>query len=482
MNETKYYLAVDIGASSGRHILAHMEDGRMVLEEVHRFWNGSDKAEVNGKTHRVWDTDRLLREIIAGMKSCAAMGKIPVSMGIDTWGVDYVLLGADGKRLGNCYAYRDDRTQGMEDEVYRRVPAEELYRRTGIQFAIYNTIFQLAAQESEEPELLAQAEFLLMMPDYFHYMLTGVRRQEYTNASTSQLLDVRTGDWDRELIGRLGFPQKLFGPLSMPGTTVGELLPEIAEEVGFCCRVALPATHDTGSAVMSVPSEAEDTLYISSGTWSLMGCELQEANSSEAARQANFTNEGGYRKRYRFLKNIMGLWMIQSVKKELEEGYPFEGRTGDEDFSFGNLCDRASRESIASLVAANDQRFLAPVSMIEEVKAACAEQGMQVPQSPWELARVIYRSLAVCYREAAEEIEALTGKHFDAVNIVGGGSNAVWLNQLTAAETGRTVLAGPGEATAIGNLGAQMIADGVFADLTDFRRTVYRSFGVKEYR
>lgn len=481
MSEVKYYLAVDIGASSGRHILAHRENGRIVLEEMYRFWNGSDTVTIRGEEHRVWDVDRLAGEIKAGMKKCAEAGKIPVSMGVDTWGVDYVLLGADGGRLGYCYCYRDGRTKGMPEAVYEIVPDRELYARTGIQFAIFNTVYQLMAAKTYEPEILEQADFLLMMPDYFHYVLTGVRRQEYTEASTGQLLNVKTGDWDRELIDRLGYPQKLFGELSMPGTEVGPLLPEVAAEVGFQCRVVLPATHDTGSAVMSVPRVGGDALYISSGTWSLMGCELAEADSSEAAWKANFTNEGGYQRRYRFLKNIMGLWMIQSVKKEFEAGHPFPGRTGGEDLSFANLCDQAARETISSLVPANDARFLAPESMIGEVQKACAEQGMQVPETPWEIARVIYRSLAVCYREAAEEIEHLTGKSFDAINIVGGGSNAVWLNQLTAAETGKKVLAGPGEATAIGNVGAQMIANGEFAGLMEFRSAVFESFGVKTY-
>ncbi len=268
----------------------------------------------------------------------------------------------------------------------------------------------------------------------------------------------------------------------MPGSFVGDLKPESREEVGFNCKVILPCTHDTGSAVLSVPSEAENILYISSGTWSLMGCELEKANTTREAMDANFTNEGGYDHRYRFLKNIMGLWMIQSVKQELEEGFFYEGRKGGEDYSFANLCEQASKETIDSLVEANDERFLAPASMIGEVQAACMEAGMQVPKTPWELARVIYRSLAMCYKLTTEQIEQVTGKHFDVINIVGGGSKADWLNQLTAQVTGRTVLAGPSEATAIGNIGCQMIADGVFEDLFALRRTVYTSFGVKEYR
>ena len=481
MSETKYYLAVDFGASSGRLILAHMENGKIVLEEIHRFWNGNDKVEINGEIHRTWNTQRLFDEVLTGMKKCAEAGKIPVSMGVDTWGVDYVLIDAEGKMIGHCYGYRDHRTNGMRDEVYKIIPEKELYERTGIQYATFNTIYQLMAAKLQEPETLEKAETILFMPDYFHYLLTGVTKQEYTEASTGQLLNVKTNTWDYELIERLGFPKKIFREISMPGTYVGDLKPEIQEIAGFNCKVVLPATHDTGSAVMSVPSEAENTLYISSGTWSLMGCELEKANTSDEAMAANFTNEGGYDHRYRFLRNIMGLWMIQSVKQELEAGYEYPGKKDYEDYSFANLCDRASMETIDSLVEVNDERFLAPESMIREVQAACAESGMEIPRTPWELARVIYRSLAVCYKDATEQLEAITGKHFGAINIVGGGSNATWLNALTAKETGRTVLAGPGEATAIGNIGCQMIADGVFEDLLAFRRCVYTSFGVKSY-
>ncbi|MBP3195634.1 MAG: rhamnulokinase [Butyrivibrio sp.] len=472
-----YYLAVDIGASSGRHILSHIEDGKIQIEEIYRFYNGNDIE--NG--HRIWDTDRLFNEIIEGMKKCKDAGKIPVSMGIDTWAVDYCLLDKDDKKVGPCYAYRDSRTEQMDEEVYKIIPQHELYAKTGIQKAIFNTIYQLMADKVNEPDRLNNAKSFLMVPDYLHFLLTGVKKQEYTNASTTQLVDPDTNTWDYELIEKLGFPKELFTELSMPGSYVGNLLPEIQEKVGFDTKVVLPATHDTGSAVMSVPSTSDDVLYISSGTWSLMGCELLSANTSQEAEKANFTNEGGYDHRYRFLKNIMGLWMIQSVKKELEEGYQYAGRGNDEDYSFAHLCEKASTETIDSLVDANDARFLAPQSMIREIKDACWEKNLEVPETPWQIARVIYRSLACCYKDAAKEIEDLTGKSFDSINIVGGGSNAKWLNELTAEVTGKNVLAGPGEATAIGNLGAQMIAGNEFADLKTFRACVFESFGVKKF-
>ncbi|WP_320977748.1 rhamnulokinase, partial [Hungatella effluvii] len=331
---------------------------------------------------------------------------------------------------------------------------------------------------------------LLMIPDYFHYMLTGVKRQEYTNATTTQLVSPVTKTWDYELIRQLGYPEKLFTELSMPGTVVGTLTKAVQDEVGFNCKVVLPATHDTGSAVMAVPvpengerkgHETEKThdtdgglLYISSGTWSLMGTELSEADCSAESRKANLTNEGGYEYRFRYLKNIMGLWMIQSVKKELA--------AAGEEYSFAELCRMASHETIKSIVPCNDDVFLAPESMTEAVKAYLRKSGQEVPETAGALAAVIYNSLAQCYKETVEELEAITGRTYQAVNIVGGGSNAEYLNQLTAKATGKTVYAGPGEATAIGNLLAQMIKAGEFQGLTEARAAVYSSFEISTYQ
>ncbi|MBP3806669.1 MAG: rhamnulokinase, partial [Oribacterium sp.] len=467
-------------------------------------------------------------------------GKVPVSMAIDTWAVDYVLLDKDDNMLGPCFAYRDSRTEDVDREVYKIISEKELYKRTGIQKAIFNTIYQLESLKKDHPKWLSEAETLLMVPDYLNFLLTGVRKQEYTNATTTQLVSAETGTWDRELIGKLGLPMKLFGELSDPGEKVGRLRSEIASEIGFDCEVILPATHDTGSAVMSVPTEEEDALYISSGTWSLLGTELKKPDVTEGAAAQNFTNEGGYEHRYRFLKNIMGLWMIQSARKEFLSEYINEepesssiqktygtaygeAESGSEektefkpgtesidsdscrkedrenalmkeneledrkyytaqDFSFSSICQHAAEADIDSLVDANDQRFLAPESMVAEVKNACRETGQKVPETPWEIARVIYRSLARCYKDAVAGLEKIRGKKYTAIHIVGGGSNAEWLNQLTAAETGLKVLAGPSEATAIGNLGAQMIYEGVFRDLKEFRRSVKDSFDIKEYR
>ena len=462
----KYYLAVDIGASSGRHMLASMKDGKMQLEEVYRFQNGMDNK--NGTL--CWDVERLITEIKNGLKKCKEIGKIPVSMGIDTWGVDYVLLDKADNILGDTAGYRDSRTEGMDEKVYEVIPQDDLYARTGIQKQIFNTIYQLMAVKQSHPEYLEQAETILMIPDYFNFLLTGVKKNEYTEATTGQLISPKTNDWDYELIDMLGYNSRMFLPVSMPGTVVGDFTEEVQKEVGFNCTVVLPATHDTGSAVLAVPTNDDDAVYISSGTWSLMGIERKEADCSMESMKANFTNEGGYDHRFRYLKNIMGLWMIQSVKKEFTE-----------DLSFAEICEMASKETISSIVDCNDDCFLAPKSMIEAVQKFCRDTDQQVPETVGEISSVIYNSLAKCYGDTVEEIEAITGKKYSTIYVVGGGSNAGYLNELTAKYTGRKVSAGPSEATAIGNIIVQMLHDGVFASLPEARTCVKESFDVKMY-
>ena len=462
----KYYLAVDIGASSGRHMLASMKDGKMQLEEVYRFPNGMDNK--NGTL--CWDVERLITEIKNGLKKCKEIGKIPVSMGIDTWGVDYVLLDKADNILGDTAGYRDSRTEGMDEKVYEVIPQDDLYARTGIQKQIFNTIYQLMAVKQSHPEYLEQAETILMIPDYFNFLLTGVKKNEYTEATTGQLISPKTNDWDYELIDMLGYNSRMFLPVSMPGTVVGDFTEEVQKEVGFNCTVVLPATHDTGSAVLAVPTNDDDAVYISSGTWSLMGIERKEADCSMESMKANFTNEGGYDHRFRYLKNIMGLWMIQSVKKEFTE-----------DLSFAEICEMASKETISSIVDCNDDCFLAPKSMIEAVQKFCRDTDQQVPETVGEISSVIYNSLAKCYGDTVEEIEAITGKKYSTIYVVGGGSNAGYLNELTAKYTGRKVSAGPSEATAIGNIIVQMLHDGVFASLPEARTCVKESFDVKMY-
>ena len=462
-----YFLAVDIGASSGRHILGKVENGRIRLEEIYRFENGM----VHEGDSLLWDTERLFNEIVNGLKKCSEIGKIPVSMGIDTWGVDYVLLDENDKVAGKTYGYRDHRTDGYPEKVYEIIPEKELYAHTGIQKQVFNTIFQLYALSDKEPDVLSRAKAMLMMPDYFGFRLTGVKKQEYTNATTSGLINAEANDWDKELISKLGLPEQIFLPPEKPGTKLGRLLPEIKDQVGFDLDVMIIGSHDTASAVMSVPSTADDTLYISSGTWSLMGVENMKAVTTDDAREANFTNEGGYDYRYRFLSNIMGLWMIQQVRHELEDKY-----------SFAELCGMAENEkAFPSRVEANDPRFLSPDNMQEEIRKAIRESGQKEPENVGQMATVIYQSLAEAYAETLSRIESITGKRYEAVNIIGGGSKAAYLNQLTANACKRKVIAGPDEGTAIGNLMCQMISAGDFKNLKAARESVAVSFDIKSY-
>jgi rhamnulokinase len=461
-----YHLAIDIGASSGRHILGCLEGGRLVIEEVHRFSNGP--REKNGRL--VWDTDALLKEIIAGMKKCAALGKKPAAVGIDTWGVDYVLLDGNDREILPAHAYRDLRTEPF---LASPVGDDELYRHTGIQKQSFNTIYQLLADKAEGR--LEKAERMLLLPEYFSWKLCGVKAAEYTESSTTGLLNVDRQEWDRELLDKLDLPSRIFGEVKKPGTILGHLLPAIRDEVGFDAEVVLPATHDTASAVLAVPSPG--SLYISSGTWSLMGAE-GKAITSDEARRLNYTNEGGATGKIRFQKNIMGLWVMQGLRKEL----------GDGAYSFQDLADLAEKEvggmkteeaAGKFAVDINDQRFFAPKSMIAELKGQCGKEGKPIPESPAELASCVYLSLAYSYSTSADEIERLTGRKFDHLCIVGGGSKDDLLNKLSAAALKRPVYAGPVEATAIGSIVMQCLARGEIGAEEEAKEIVKDSFEVK---
>ena len=463
----KYFLAVDIGASSGRHILSCVENGKITLEEVFRFENGM--TEKNG--HKCWDADALFANIKAGMRKCAELGKVPAYMGIDTWGVDYVLVDRDGKRVGDAVGYRDDRTAGIDSEVYKIIPEKDLYARTGIARQIFNTVYQLVALKKEDPGLLEQADTLLFSPDYYNFLLTGKRATEYTIATTGQLVDPETKNWDFELLEMLGIPKRLFTPIEKPGTILGGLSEAIRAEVGFDCQVVMVTSHDTASAVLAVPSKTPKFAYISSGTWSLLGVERKTPICNELSRLANFTNEGGYDYRYRFLKNIMGLWMIQSVRNEMNKAY-----------SFAELCAMAEEEKeFPSRVDVDDHCFFAPESMIGTIRDYCAKTSQPVPETPGQIATVVYQSLADCYRKSILALEEMTEETYDAINIVGGGANADYLNQLTANATGKTVYAGPTEATAIGNIACQMLACGDFSGVEEARACIFDSFAVKTF-
>jgi len=399
------------------------------------------------------------------MRHCHSAGKIPVSIGIDTWGVDFALLDANNQPIGNFVAYRDARTTGMDEVVSQHISEKTLYARTGVQKLIFNTIYQLMAVK--QTGKLDAAHRLMMLPDYLNYRLCGAVATEYTIATTTGLVNAHTRDWDEEIINACGYPRHIFTKIMPPGTVLGNLTDAIQAEVGFNCRVVLTASHDTASAVMAVPSLDTHTMWISSGTWSIMGVERLSADCSEAGRLKNIGYEGGYDYRYRYLKNIMGLWIIQSIRKELKNAY-----------TYAELCEMALTAECTSIIDVNDERFLAPASMIKTIQDACEQTGQPVPKTPGELADVAYNSIAKCYHDTAQELEEMTGQHYDALYIVGGGSNATYLNELTARYTGKRVFAGPSEATAIGNLMAQMIAAGVFADLTAARGCVRQSFVV----
>ena len=462
------FFAVDLGATSGRTILGSFSDKGLELEEINRFPN--QLIEVRG--HYYWDIYALYQSVIDGLKLVAKRNVSITSIGIDTWGVDFVLLDKDDKVLGNTVGYRDHRTEGMDEEVYKTISLKDLYARTGIQKAIYNTVYQLMAVKKKHPEYLEQAETLLHVPDYFHFLLTGEKTCEYTEATTGQLVCPTTKDWDYELIDMLGYPRKIFQKLIMPSTSIGHLTDAVKEAVGFDLEVVAPATHDTGSAVLAVPANDDDFIYISSGTWSLMGIERKEADCSEKSCEMNFTNEGGYAGRFRYLKNIMGLWMIQSVRHEFDDAY-----------SFAQICEMAEEaKDFPSRVNANDECFLSPENMTKEVQDYCRRTGQQVPETLGEIATVIYTSLADCYAKIAKEIEEMTGRTYSRIHIVGGGSNAGYLNELTAKATKKEIHAGPGEATAIGNITAQMLKAEEFKTIEEARTTIHESFGIKVYK
>lgn len=461
-----YYLAIDIGASSGRHILGWMENGKMRIEEIYRFENHLEDKD--GKL--CWDIERLFAEVVKGIRKCGELNRIPKSIGIDTWGVDFILLDKDNKMLGDAVGYRDSRTKGMDKKVYEIISEKDLYKRNGIQKMLINTIYHLYSVKLNKPELLEKAEHFLMIPEYLNYRLTGMMKNEYTNATTTQLVNAESCDWDWELMDMLGLPRRIFGKLHMPKESVGMLKPDIAKEVGFSSEVVLPATHDTGSAVLSVPTNDEEAIYISSGTWSLMGIERLIPDCTEVSRIHNFTNEGGYHYRYRYLKNIMGLWMMQSIRKEFPHKYTFE-----ELFTLAYIG-----RYFKSIVDVTDICFLAPKSMKQAVQEYCRKTDQPEPQTECELLFCVYNSLAKCYGDVVNEIEKVTENNYENIYVVGGGCQDRFLNRLTALYTKKNIYAGPVEATAIGNLTAQMLKADEFSDLAHARRVIAKSFAVKK--
>ena len=462
------YLAIDIGASNGRHVIGFIDEAsRLIIKEIYRFPN-QGKMEAG---RLIWDVEELSGHVLEGIKQAGELGYKPKTIGIDTWGVDFALLDASGKRLDDIVAYRDTRTQGMPELVESVVPYSEIYERTGTQKQVFNTIYQLAAIKEQTPDLLEQASHLLMMPDYLNYLLTGEIASEYTNATTTGLVNVRSRDWDRELIDRLGYPQHIFKPLQMPGTTVGLLKADIVAQTGFESTVIHVPAHDTASAFLAVPLYSRDTVILSSGTWSLLGIELEEPIVSEEALLSNFANEGCYNGDIRFLKNIMGLWMIQSIRKQ-----------NPKEYTFGELATLARASDYEGIVDVNSDAFFAPEDMREAVVQACIKAGYEPPERLADVLRCVYRSLAFSYKQAMDELEEITGRTFSTIHVVGGGSQNELLNQWTADLSGRDVWAGPIEATVIGNLAVQLMTAEYVEDAKQARAVIRSSFPLENYK
>ena len=470
MSDLKRILAFDFGASSGRAMLGRFDGRKIELEEVHRFSN--DPVMV-GKT-LYWDVLRQFFEIKQGLVKSKAFGPID-SLGIDTWGVDFGLLDRDGRLLDNPIHYRDLHTQGAMDQVFAQVPRREVYDRTGIQFMNFNTLFQLAALKAKRPDLLERADAMLHMPDLFIYFLTGVRQTEYTIASTGQMLNPCTGEWDEELIAKLGLPLHILQEIVLPGTRVAPLSEAICSELGVQpIPVTAVGSHDTASAVVAVPATQPDFVYISSGTWSLMGIESSTPVINDLAYEYQFTNEGGYGQTTRFLKNIMGLWLIQESRRQWQ-------REGLE-ISFADMEKAAlACEPFKSLIDADAEILSTPGDMPGRIRELCRASGQPVPETMGEVVRCIYESLALKYRVTKDKIEKMTGRQYPDLHVVGGGTKDGLLSQFTANATGSRVIAGPIEATALGNIAVQLLGQGAIKDLAEARAVIAASTELKFY-
>lgn len=450
-----YYLAIDIGASSGRHILGYIDNGRLKLEEIHRFEN----YITNQNSTLVWDIEHLVNEVKKGIAKCKEVGKIPKSIAIDTWGVDYVLLDESKKEIKPCYCYRDSRTNAVVDEVESLVSPAQLYAKTGIQKQNFNTIYQLYVDKKNGR--FQNAKYFLMMPEYLSFKLTGVCKNEYTNATTTGLVNAKTKTWDNDILSALDLPSELFGALNTPSSLVGDLSAEVQRIVGFNSTVIFAPSHDTASAVCACPMQ-DDDLYISSGTWSLIGTEITQPILGDNARQLNFTNEGGIDYRFRFLKNYMGMWLFQNIRRNLNKSMTY-----DEMMTLAMNCGEYKYFDV------NDKTLVAPKNMIEAIGKLIGSDDLGF------ILNSAYHSLAKSYDEAAKEIENVTGKQFNTIHIVGGGCQDKYLNALTRDYTGKCVTAGPIEATATGNIVSQIMHDKKIF-LATARDLIKNSFDIKE--
>ncbi|WP_318378697.1 rhamnulokinase [Enterobacter sp.] len=455
----RHCVAVDLGASSGRVMLARFDagTGTLTLREIHRFANCLQKVDGTD----CWDIDTLEAEIRAGLAKVGGEGIAIDSIGIDTWGVDYVLIDNAGARVGLPVSYRDSRTDGVMAQAQQQPGKAEIYRRSGIQFLPFNTLYQFRAQTEQQPDLTARVAHALLIPDYFSYRLTGNLNWEYTNATTTQLVNIQTHNWDQTLLDWAGVPASWFGTPTQPGNVIGHW-----QEV----PVVAVASHDTASAVIASPLIDNDAAYLSSGTWSLMGFESPTPYTSDAALAANITNEGGAEGRYRVLKNIMGLWLLQRVLKEQNVS------------DLPSLIARTTAlPACRFVINPNDARFINPENMSREIQAACRESAQPVPESDAELARCIFDSLALLYADVLGELAHLRGKPFTRLHIVGGGCQNQLLNQLCADACGITVVAGPVEASTLGNIGVQLITLGELPDIDAFREVVTSSYALTTF-
>ena len=454
-----YYLAIDIGASSGRHILGSICDGKLVLEEIYRFDNGI-KSE-NGTL--VWDIENLFTQVKAGIARCKEIGKIPETVAIDTWGVDYVLLDEHKKEILPAVSYRDSRTEKAAREVAEILPQTMLYSKTGIQKQNYNTIYQLYCDKQSGK--LGSAKHFLMMPEYLSFKLTGVIKNEYTNATTTNLVNAKTKKWDDEILDALGINKDIFCTLSEPCTPVGSFSDDIENELGFNAKVLLCPSHDTASAVAACPID-DNSVYISSGTWSLIGTENLQPMLSEEALKANFANEGGIEYRFRFLKNIMGMWLFQNIRKNLDKKYTYD-----------EMMNMAIESNFTERIDPTSDVFLAPDNMIEAIRRYLGKPDLPIG----DVLSSVYHSLAFSYDKVVKEIESISNKEIKAIHIVGGGSKDSYLNRLTAKYTGKKVCIGLMEATATGNLISQIMYT-QNKTLADMRDIIKNTFNISEVK
>jgi len=472
----KAYLAVDMGASSGRHVVGLFDGSKLRLEEVHRFENGP--VEVGGRLQ--WDLLRLWSAVREGMRAAGSrFGSQIISAGVDTWGVDFGLLGDGDELLGNPYHYRDSRTNGLMERAFGMVSREEIFRHSGLQFMQFNTLYQLLAMKLGNSPLLPIAKSMLFMPDLFHWLMTGVKVNEMTEASTSQFYNPATGGWATELLNKFGLPTGLLGKIEQPGTNLGGLRPNLATETGLSCNVVLPGSHDTASAVVAVPAKSHpgarpDWCYISLGTWALMGVESPRPVITDDVLKLNFTNEGGVGNTTRLLKNISGLWMVQECRRMWNQA----GRKwGWEDLN--QLS--AAAAPLVSFINPDAGDFLAPDNMPEAIRQFCQRSGQTVPATEGAVLRCALDSLAMKFRQVLGMCEQLSGGRIETIHIVGGGVQNRQLCQAAADACGRRVVTGPIEATATGNVVVQAVSAGDFASIAEARECISRSFAVEEY-